>query len=348
MSENPLISVLCASFNHEKYVGYFIQSLINQTYSNWELIIVDDCSSDSNVDQIKKYCEKDKRIHLFQQDFNQGPGAALNRAFKESKGEIIVEIASDDSVQPEYFSYLIKTYSEKPAVGVVYSSVNVIDDDNKKYDEWLVEYSSDRIELLRQLFYQQNIILSPGLSVRREIYNSIIPMDVSMIQHQDYQWHILFLSKAECHIADKSYVNYRSMKEKGISLGSHSVACDNRMKLEINRLMDSFLQIKDLAEIKKITGSSLCDKIPADCYEFIWGYEALSCPSLDKRQWGYNLISKVYADEKLRTQLYKSIDFKFADFLALAKINYYKEDSFFQRKIKGLKKRLNKIFRGDR
>ena len=81
MSENPLISVLCASFNHEKYVGYFIQSLINQTYSNWELIIVDDCSTDNNVAEIKKFT--DPRIHLFQQDFNQGPGAALNKAFSE-------------------------------------------------------------------------------------------------------------------------------------------------------------------------------------------------------------------------------------------------------------------------
>ena len=54
MNENPLISVVCPSYNHEKYVKYFIESLINQTYSNWELIIVDDCSTDHNIDEIKK------------------------------------------------------------------------------------------------------------------------------------------------------------------------------------------------------------------------------------------------------------------------------------------------------
>ena len=54
MTENPLISILTPSFNHEKYVGHFINSLIAQTYSNWELIIVDDCSTDSSPNIVKK------------------------------------------------------------------------------------------------------------------------------------------------------------------------------------------------------------------------------------------------------------------------------------------------------
>lgn len=343
MSENPLVSVLCASFNHEKFVGYFINSLINQTYTNWELVIVDDCSTDNNVAEIKRI--NDQRIHVFQQDFNQGPGAALNKAFSESKGEIIVEIASDDMLEPNYLKYVVSNFSSRKDIGVIYSSVYIVDENNKKYDEWKIDSSLNRITLLNQFFYRYNELLSPGLAVRREIYGSIIPMDASLIQHQDYQWHILFLLKHECLISSVSYVDYRVLKSERVSLGGNSISRDNRMRLEISRLMDTFLFIKDFKLIKEITGSDLCDKLSSECYEFIWGYSALTCETLEKRQWGYNLISKVYADEKLRKLLHDEIGFTFADFLGLAKINYYHYPTFFELKKKAIKKRLNKLLK---
>ena len=107
--------------------------------------------------------------------------------------------------------------------------------------------------------------------------------------------------------------------------------------------MNTFLKITDLKEIKKITGSELCDKLSDDCYKFIWAMAALKCETLEKRQWAYTVLSDVYADENIRKQLYENLGFKFADFLSLAKENYYKSDSFFQKKLKGLKKRLSKF-----
>lgn len=341
MTDKPLISVLCATYNHEKYVAYFINSLLNQTYENWELIFVDDCSTDNNINEIKKF--SDPRIKLFQQEFNQGPGAALNKAFNESKGEIIVEIASDDYIENGYFQYLINEFSNNSNIGIIYSAVNVVDQNNKKYDEWKLPPDLDRIKLLQKLFYESNIISSPGLSARREIYQTIIPMDISMIQHQDYQWHILFLSNTDCKISSKPYINYRFIKSKGISLGSKSIACENRLRLEINRLMNSFLGIKELNLIKKITNSELCDKLPQDCYEYIWGYSALTSTNIYKRQWGYNLIAKVYADDKLRKELFESIGFKFSDFLSLAKINYFNESSSIKVKIKNKLRKIKRV-----
>lgn len=340
MSESPLISIVCASYNHEKYIGYFINSLINQTYSNWELIIVDDCSSDNNVEEIKKFSEKDSRIHLFEQEFNQGPGAALNRAFKESKGEIIVDMASDDSLKPDYFEYIVNTFSENDSIGAIYSPLDAMDENNKIYETWELDTSFNRIKLLNKMFYGFNEVFSPGMALRREVYAKIIPMDVSMIQHQDYQWHIIFMLNTECKITEKAYVNYRFIKNNKLSLGSRTDAAATRFRLEIFRLMDTFLQVKDLSFIKQITNSDLCDKLPAECYKFIWGMSALNCETLEKRQWGYKVICEAYADDNIRKVLYEKIGFKFADFLALANKNYYMTDSFFKRKIKALRKRL--------
>ena len=338
MNEQPLISVLCASYNHEKYIATFINSLINQTYSNWELIIVDDCSSDNNVKEIKKF--SDPRIHLFEQEYNQGPGAALNRAFCESKGEIIVDMASDDSLKNDYFAFIVNTFNNNPLVGAIYSPLDVMDENDKIYENWPLDCSMDRITLLNKMFYGFNELFSPGMAIKRDIYEKVFPMDVSIIQHQDYQEHIIFLFNTECIISEKSYVNYRFIKEKGISLGSRTDAAASRFRLEIFKLMDTFLQVKDLSLIKQITKNDLCDKLPQDCYKFIWGMSALNCETLEKRQWGYNVICQAYADDKIRKILYDNIGFKFADFLSLAKQNYYMTDSYIKRKFKTLKKRL--------
>ncbi|WP_039872494.1 glycosyltransferase family 2 protein, partial [Helicobacter canadensis] len=76
---NPKISILTPSFNHEKYIGFFLQSVLGQTFQNFELIIVDDCSWDKNLEEIKKF--KDERIKLIRHDYNKGINAALNTAF---------------------------------------------------------------------------------------------------------------------------------------------------------------------------------------------------------------------------------------------------------------------------
>lgn len=340
MTNNPLISVLCASYNHEKYVGYFIKSLQNQTYSNWELIIVDDCSSDNNVEEIRRLAADEPRIHLFEQPFNQGPGAALNKAFSESKGEIIVDMASDDSLKNDYFEFVVKAFFEKADIGAIYSPLDVMDENNKIYENWPLDTSMNRFTMLKKMFYGFNEVFSPGMALRREVYSKIIPMDVSMVQHQDYQWHIIFMLNAECLITEKAYVNYRFIKDNRLSLGSRTDAAATRFRLEIFRLMDTFLQIKDMQLLKQITGSELCDKLPVECEGFILGMSALNCETLEKRQWGYNQICQAYADDNIRKILYDKIDFKFADFLGLAKNNYYMTDSFFKRKIKALRKRL--------
>ena len=244
MTENPLISILTPSFNHEKYVGHFINSLIAQTYSNWELIIVDDCSTDKNIEEIKKFT--DSRINLFVQDFNQGPGAALNKAFSESHGEIIVDMASDDMLYPDYFEYIVKTFSENNNVGVIYSSLDVIDEYNKVYKKYVLPVYQNRVGFLKDLFYKNNILYSPGMCIRREVYSKIIPMDASMVQHQDYQWHVLFLGMTDCKVAEKPFVQYRQPRTLAGNLSRTSIKEHNRLRLEIERLMDSFLEIKDI------------------------------------------------------------------------------------------------------
>ncbi len=93
---DELVSVITPSFNTARFIGAAIESVIAQTYTNWEMIIVDDHSSDGSIEIIEKYSSKDSRIKLIRLDKNHGPAIARNKAIQESKGRFIAFLDSDD------------------------------------------------------------------------------------------------------------------------------------------------------------------------------------------------------------------------------------------------------------
>jgi glycosyltransferase involved in cell wall biosynthesis len=99
LADHPLVSVCMPAYNSEKYIAAAIQSIIDQTYTNWELIIVNDGSVDNTYNVAESYT--DKRIKLFQQK-NKGQCAAANKAFEMSSGEVVKFFDSDDLLSPEF------------------------------------------------------------------------------------------------------------------------------------------------------------------------------------------------------------------------------------------------------
>lgn len=98
-----MISVIVPVYNAEKVVGRCIESVILQTYVDWELILVDDGSNDQSISVCEKYAHKDSRIRIIHQE-NQGPSKARNTGINAAKGDYICFIDSDDYVSPNYLS----------------------------------------------------------------------------------------------------------------------------------------------------------------------------------------------------------------------------------------------------
>lgn len=99
--KEPLVSVITPAFNAERFIHETIESVLAQTYNNWEMIIVDDCSTDNTKQIVQSYAAKDNRIKLFTLDKNSGSGVARNKAMDESKGRFIAFLDSDDMWLPE-------------------------------------------------------------------------------------------------------------------------------------------------------------------------------------------------------------------------------------------------------
>ncbi|MFL1010606.1 glycosyltransferase family 2 protein [Flavisericum labens] len=100
-ANNHLVSIVTACYNSEKYISETINSVLNQTYQNWELLLVDDCSSDNTVGVITKFQNEDKRIKVFLLNENSGAAVSRNKAIKEAQGDFIAFLDSDDKWQSE-------------------------------------------------------------------------------------------------------------------------------------------------------------------------------------------------------------------------------------------------------
>ena len=107
-----LISIITPVYNSEKYIADTIASVLAQTWTDWEMIIVDDCSTDKSKDIIRQFAEKDKRIHLFAFNENAGTGKARDFALKKAKGRFVAFFDSDDLWLPEKLEKQIRFMTE--------------------------------------------------------------------------------------------------------------------------------------------------------------------------------------------------------------------------------------------
>ena len=137
----PLISILTPFKNSAIYLTECLESISNQTYKNWELVIVDDTSTDASYDIVAAYANNDQRIKLFKND-GHGIIDALKLGFANSKGDYITRMDSDDIMAPNKLAVLLRALEvngrQHIAVGLVnYFREDGINDGYKRYEQWL-------------------------------------------------------------------------------------------------------------------------------------------------------------------------------------------------------------------
>lgn len=146
--KEQMISVIVPAYNSEMFIGKCIDSVLEQTYSNWELIAVDDGSRDNTFGILKKYAEVDSRIRVIHQE-NQGPGIARNTGIAEAKGNYVVFIDSDDYIEKDYF-LLLSNHNED----VVFINVRNVDKDGHVLKE---EYMSKNMQLTKDVILRRQM-----------------------------------------------------------------------------------------------------------------------------------------------------------------------------------------------
>jgi len=126
-----MISIITPTFNSESYIDQTINSIINQSFKNWELLITDDCSTDGTWELLQGYAKQDNRIKIFQLEKNSGPGVARNNSIKKAKGRYIAFCDSDDVWKPEKLEMQIK-FLQKNDLPFTFSSYQKINELGEK------------------------------------------------------------------------------------------------------------------------------------------------------------------------------------------------------------------------
>ncbi len=128
LPERPLVSVLLANCNYEKYLPKAVESVIRQTYDHWELIVCDDGSTDQSREVIDSYTVKDSRITLLTQG-NQGQASALNRAYRASRGAIISILDADDEFRSTKLACVVGQLTHRSDAGLLVHAMTLVDGD---------------------------------------------------------------------------------------------------------------------------------------------------------------------------------------------------------------------------
>jgi len=125
--QNNLISIITPSYNSKRFIKATIESVLSQTYENWEMIIVDDVSPDDSNEIIEEYCKQDSRIKLIKLEKNSGPAVARNRAIEEAKGRYIAFLDADDLWLPEKLEQQL-SFMKENNLSFTYSAYKLIDE----------------------------------------------------------------------------------------------------------------------------------------------------------------------------------------------------------------------------
>jgi len=129
MAENPKISMIMSVFNGEKYLREAMDSILNQTFTDFEFIIVNDGSTDNSLSIIRSY--SDKRIQVIDNGQNIGLTRSLNKAIKQARGEYIARQDADDISLPDRLEEQIKYFKKNPDVALLGTSISKIDSNGK-------------------------------------------------------------------------------------------------------------------------------------------------------------------------------------------------------------------------
>ncbi len=168
MKNKPLISVLMTVYNRDKYIAEAIESVIDSTYQNWELIITDNCSTDKSYEIAEKFEKKDSRIKVFKNEKNLGQFPNRNRAVTHAKGKYIKYLDSDDTIYPFGLKTMVDAMEQFPEAGIGLPYTQWV---TSKHYPFLVQ---SNIALIDHFFKSNFLAFGPSATIyRRDFFNKI-------------------------------------------------------------------------------------------------------------------------------------------------------------------------------
>lgn len=250
------VSVILTSYNHSKYIHESIESVLNQTFQDYELIIIDDFSQDNSRDIIDRYT--DSRIVKVFHDKNYGEGVLAEGIFQYARGDYIAVHHSDDVWEYDKLEKQVAFLDKHSDYAGVFTNAEIINDNGEIYTEETGFYynlfqvdNCNRYEWLNRFFYKGNCLCHPSLLMRKQIYMDVQPFIHGIRQIPDMIMWIKICLRHEIFVLPEKLVRFR-VHQNGKNTSGLRADTQIRSTFELFIMLNNYLQINSKEEFLKI------------------------------------------------------------------------------------------------
>lgn len=256
MSHSPKVTVILTSYNHAKYLREAVDSALNQTFTDFELIIWDDASTDDSWEIIQSY--NDSRIKPFRNEKQSLARYGMNKAIQEvARGEYIAIHHSDDAWLPEKLEKQVAFLDANPNIGAVFSDLLVMDEHSElvpenshSYQKLFAQPNRSRHEWLNHFFYKGNALAHPSVLIRKQCYS-----DCGVYRFgfpaADYDMWVRLCMRYEIYVLSEKLIKFRIRDYAANTTGDRR---DNRLRtlFQYHQILRNYLNIIAPDELLKI------------------------------------------------------------------------------------------------
>lgn len=309
------ISVVATTYNHERYIAQFLHSMFAQTYGEFELILVDDCSTDSTAHEIESV--RDTRLVFIRNKKNMGPAATANIGISHATGDYIGLINGDDVAEPGYLEYGLKLFQQNPDIAAVAFPFYFIDEigqrrvDNIPVEPNFKQYN--RYAALRKMFFDGNVIPSPGQIFKKETIRKNGPFNQALFQTIDYDFNVRTLLNGDILIGPKRLIGYR-ITESGLNIDNGKPESYVRRQQELGFVLDHYLNIDEETYSSIFHPNEKHQKIMVS---FEVAKIALAHHDITRKLWGFRKILELMSDVESYLSISDTYNMDYSDFVKL-------------------------------
>jgi len=238
--ENKLVSVVMSVYNNVEYIDKAVTSILEQTYENFEFIIIDDCSNDGSREKLQEYATKDSRIELLLNEKNRGLTKNLNRGLQLAKGEFIARMDGDDYSFPERFGKQIEYLQQNKQVVLVGTGYYIIDSEDHRStlnieggEPWEVFWKSifGPVIMHPSAIFRKTLIDNNSLKYREETFPA-----------EDFDMWSRMMRYGDCGIVQEPLIEYR-LHSANISATKHHAQMARTKEIVLRNIAFHFADI---------------------------------------------------------------------------------------------------------
>jgi len=269
----PRVSVVVKSYNHAQFVAQTIQSILDQSFQDFEIIVTDDASTDGTPDIIRSFA--DARISLDVFPINRGISAAMNATLARARGELIAILNSDDYALPGRLERQVAFLDAYPNIGAVFTMPKIIDESGSPTASFfdfrtalaLPDFS--RRSWLRHFFFKCNLLCAPTAMIRQSVYAACGDYDPRLTNLQDLDMWVRLATVSAIHVLSEELTAYR-IRDNNQNMSAPRSDSVLRSQFEYAQILKRFRMIPVSVLQETFAQDLASNKIDAELTPDVW------------------------------------------------------------------------------